>query len=66
MHYRTNTGFEVEAAATVTSRDFRSLRHLRDTAPAQFKRGVLFYTGEEVVDFDEQLPAVPIGLLSCP
>ena len=81
MHYRTSTGFEVDfvlenrqqeligievkAAATVTGKDFRGLRHLRDTTPAQFKRGVLLYTGEEVVQFDEQLTAVPIGFLSC-
>ncbi|TVQ28387.1 MAG: ATP-binding protein [Wenzhouxiangella sp.] len=82
MHYRTSAGFEVDfvlenrqhellgievkAAATVTGKDFRGLRHLRNTAPDQFKHGVLFYTGEEVVNFDEQLTAVPIGLLSCP
>jgi len=79
MHYRTSTGIEVDfvlenrqqellgievkAAATVTGKDFKGLRHLRDTAPAQFKRGVLLYTGEQVVNFDEQLTAVPIGLL---
>lgn len=38
--------------------------HLRATAPAQFKRGVLLYTGEQVVKFDEQLIAVPIGFLN--
>lgn len=79
MHYRTSTGIEVDfvlenrrqellgmevkAAATVTGKDFNGLRHLRDTAPAQFKRGVLLYTGEQVVNFDEQMTAVPVGLL---
>ena len=79
MHYRTNTGVEVDfvlenrrqellavevkAAATVTGKDFNGLRHLRDTTPAQFKGGVVLYTGEQVVRFDEQLTAVPIGLL---
>jgi len=79
MHYRTSTGVEadfvlenrrqellgveVKAAATVTGKDFNGLRHLRDTTPAQFKRGVLLYTGEQVVSFDEQMMAVPIGLL---
>ena len=79
MHYRTSTGIEVDfvlenrrqellgvevkAAATVVGKDFKGLRHLRETAPTQFKRGVLLYTGEQVVDFDEQLTAVPIALL---
>lgn len=79
MHYRTNTGVEVDfvlenrrnqllgvevkAAVTVTGKDFNGLRHLRDTTPAQFKRGVLLYTGEQVVRFDEQMSAVPIGFL---
>lgn len=79
MHYRTNTGMEVDfvlenrqqdllgievkASAMVSSKDFRGLRHLRDTAPAQFKRGVLLYTGEQVVHFDAQLSAVPIAIL---
>lgn len=79
MHYRTTTGVEVDcvlenrrnqligievkAAATVTSKDFNGLRHLRDTTPTQFKRGILLYTGEQTVNFDEQLVALPIGAL---
>jgi predicted AAA+ superfamily ATPase len=56
-------GIEVKAAATVLGKDFNGLRHLRETVPAQFKRGVVLYTGEQVVHFDEQLTAVPITLL---
>lgn len=79
MHYRTSTGMEedfvlenrrgeligveVKAAATVGGKDFKGLRHLRDTAPQQFRRGVVFYSGEQVVHFDEQLVAVPLALL---
>lgn len=79
MHYRTSTGVEVDfvlenragellgievkAAASITSKDFNGLRHLRATTPQQFKRGVLFYTGEQVVRFDESLVAVPLGML---
>ncbi|MBB3102302.1 ATP-binding protein [Azomonas macrocytogenes] len=79
MHYRTSTGVEVDfvlenrrnellgievkAAATVTSKDFNGLRHLRETAPRLFQRGILFHTGEQVVHFDEQLIAVPIAML---
>lgn len=79
MHYRTSTGVEVDfvlqnrrqelvgievkAAATVSPRDLNGLRHLRETTPKQFKRGILLYTGEQVVRFDEHLVAVPIGVL---
>lgn len=78
MHYRTSTGVEVDfvlenrrgelvgievkAAATISGKDFSGLRHLRETAPQQFRRGVVLYTGEQVVAFDEQLVAVPIAL----
>lgn len=79
MHYRTSTGMEVDfvlenrrkelvgievkAATTVISKDFNGLRHLRETTPGQFKRGLLLYTGEQVVPFDQQLLAVPMGVL---
>jgi predicted AAA+ superfamily ATPase len=78
MHYRTSTGVEVDfvlenrhgellgievkAAATISNKDFNGLRQLREVTPQQFKRGVVFYTGEKVVPFDEQLVAVPISL----
>ncbi|HIZ51741.1 MAG TPA: ATP-binding protein [Candidatus Pseudomonas excrementavium] len=79
MHYRTTTGMEVDfvlenrrgellgievkAATTVVTKDFNGLRHLRETIPKQFKRGILLYTGEQVVRFDEQLIAVPVSML---
>lgn len=82
MHYRTTSGVEVDfvlenrrgdlvgievkAAATISGKDFNGLRHLRETTPHQFKRGVVFYTGEQVVPFDEQLVAVPLGLFWSP
>lgn len=78
FHYRTSTGVEVDfvlenrqgelvgvevkAAATVIAKDFKGLRHLRETAPRQFRRGVVLYTGSQVVPFDEQLFAVPMSL----
>lgn len=79
MHYRTTTGMEVDfvlenrrsellgievkAATTVVAKDFNGLRHLRETTPTQFKRGILLYTGEQVVRFDEQLIAVPVSMI---
>jgi predicted AAA+ superfamily ATPase len=56
-------GVEVKSAATISSKDFSSLRQLREVTPQQFKRGVVFYFGDQVVSFDKQLIAVPISLL---
>lgn len=77
MHYRTTTGMEVDfvlenrhkelvgievkAAATITRKDLNGLRHLRETNPDNFLRGILLYTGEQTVQFDEQLMALPIA-----
>lgn len=55
-------GIEVKASTTLSSKDFNGLRHLRETTPRQFKRGIVFYTGEQVVPFDEKLLAVPLSL----
>lgn len=78
LHYRTSTGVEVDfvlenrrgqvlgievkAAKTLSPKSFSGLRHLRDTVPDQFLRGVVFYTGEEVVQFDAQLFALPLAM----
>lgn len=79
MHYRTTTGIEVDfvlenrkgdligievkAAATVVAKDFKGLRHLQETTPKQFKRGILFYTGDQVISFGNDMLAVPIAML---
>lgn len=54
-------GVEVKAAATVGPRDFRGLRHLRDKLGERFVAGVLLYTGENTVPFEDRLAAVPIS-----
>lgn len=54
-------GVEVKAAATVTSADFRGLRHLRDRLGARFRAGVVLHTGPETLPFGDRLTAVPIA-----
>lgn len=77
MHYRTTTGMEVDfvlenrrgeliglevkAAATISNSDFKGLRHLRETAPEEFRRGYLLYAGTQTIAFDDQLVALPLG-----
>lgn len=57
------SGVEVKAAATVTSKDFRGLKKLRETSGERFAAGVVMYDGEQVVGFGEKLYAVPIRAL---
>lgn len=77
-HYRTHTGqevdvilesknllvgIEVKAASTVTSDHFKGLKHLQEIAGKRFHRGIVLYTGEQVVGFGNQLWAVPVSAL---
>lgn len=52
---------EVKTAASISSGDFRGLRHLRDKLGARFKAGVVLYTGERTVPFEDRLAAVPLS-----
>ena len=56
-------GIEVKAAATVTERDFRGLRKLKEAAGKRFASGAVLYDGETSVGFGEGFHAVPIRLL---
>jgi predicted AAA+ superfamily ATPase len=56
-------GIEVKAGATVGKNDFRGLEMLSEAAAKKFIRGLILYTGTELVPFAENLHAVPIGNL---
>jgi predicted AAA+ superfamily ATPase len=56
-------GIEVKAAASVGPREMRGLRLLQETLGERFVRGVLLYTGQELVPFDTRLHAVPVSEL---
>ena len=56
-------GAEVKASASITQGDFSGLRELASAAGKDFVRGVVFYTGEQLMPFDEHLWAVPLGVL---
>ena len=56
-------GIEVKSAATVTGADFKGLRALADAAGPHFHRGIVLYSGTEVVPFGPRLHAVPIDAL---
>jgi predicted AAA+ superfamily ATPase len=79
FHYRTHTqrevdfvledargrlvGIEVKKSASVTSSDFKGLRHLADLTGKRFLRGILLYTGSTSVAFGANLFAVPVSAL---
>lgn len=79
FHFRTQTGQEVDAvledaagrivgveckaAATVTTDDFKGLRHLSDITGRHFVRGVVLYTGTRVIPFAANLHALPVSSL---
>lgn len=56
-------GVEVKLAQSVGAKDFKGLLELRDTFPEKFTKGVLLYTGDEVVPFGEKLWAIPLNTL---
>ncbi len=56
-------GVEVKASATVRAGDFNGLRALAGIAGDRFLRGILLYTGDEVVAFGRNLVAAPIHTL---
>lgn len=56
------TGIEVKASHAVGSKDFNGLRHLKETEPQFFQRGIVLYSGREVVPFGADLFAVPLSM----
>jgi len=56
-------GIEVKASATVTSKDFRGLRKLRQASGKRFTTGIVLYDGEMSASFGDGFYAVPIRAL---
>lgn len=56
-------GVEVKASATLGSQDARGLRELADTVGKNWLRGVVLYTGKEVVPFASNLHGIPMTAL---
>jgi predicted AAA+ superfamily ATPase len=53
-------GIEVKASATVDAKDFRGLRHLQEEQGEAFVRGIVLYSGREIVAFGSNLWAIPL------
>jgi len=79
-HYRTQTdievdfvledrvgglvGIEVKASASIDRSDFKGLRHLLESEPEKFRRGIVLYAGREFITFSDRLFAVPLTFWS--
>ncbi len=56
-------GLEVKASASVQPKDFKGLKHLAETVGEAFHRGIVLYTGMEVLPFGPRMWAVPVSAL---
>ena len=54
---------EVKLAAGVASHDIKGLASLRDALGDHFVRGVVVYTGQEVMPMGDRIFAVPVGMM---
>ncbi|HEY3281361.1 MAG TPA: ATP-binding protein [Armatimonadota bacterium] len=56
-------GVEVKSSATVSAADFKHLRALAEVCGTSFRRGVVLYTGDQVLPFGPNLLALPFSAL---
>jgi predicted AAA+ superfamily ATPase len=56
-------GVEVKLGESLSGGDFSNMRILRETLGGRFKKGIVLYTGSELVPFMEDMWAVPINYL---
>ena len=56
-------GVEVKASSTLSGSDVRGLQVLAGVAGKRWVRGVVLYTGTEIIPFAGNLHGLPLGLL---
>jgi predicted AAA+ superfamily ATPase len=56
-------GIEIKASDTVTVRDSNGLRELQETLDAKFIRGIILYTGSQIIPINAKIMALPISIL---
>jgi len=54
---------EVKASAKVSATDFKHIKMFADETNRKFVRGIVFYTGKEIIPFAKNLFALPVHLL---
>lgn len=79
FHFRTQTGQEVDivlesaagkivgietkASRTVNANDFKGLHTMSESLGGRFRRGIVLYTGSEVIPFGKSMHALPVSAL---
>jgi uncharacterized protein len=56
-------GVEVKASSTITARDFRGLKFLKERLGERFANGVVLHTANEALTFGDRLAALPLSAL---
>ncbi|WP_300598602.1 ATP-binding protein [Niabella sp.] len=56
-------GVEIKSKASVNAADFNGLKKLAALAGKKFQKGIILYTGDQVVGFGDMFKAVPVGNL---
>lgn len=56
-------GVEVKASSTITMNDFKNLKILSEIAGKKFHRGIILYTGQDIIPFGGDHFAVPLQAL---
>jgi len=56
-------GIECKASATIKADTFKGLKALKELAGKKFHRGIVLYTGSNVLGFGEDMQAVPVSAL---
>lgn len=56
-------GIQVKKTASLSSSEFKGLRHLATQTGNRFLRGIILYTGTAAVSFERQLHALPVNCL---
>jgi predicted AAA+ superfamily ATPase len=56
-------GIEVKSSSSVSPSDFKGLKVLHEIAGKKFIRGIVLYTGDKKVTFENNMHALPIGSL---
>ena len=56
-------GIEVKARSSVTPDDFVGLKVLKEQVGADFKRGIVLYTGNDIIPFGDDMVAMPLDSL---
>ena len=54
---------EVKLDSSLTEKDFKNIEACKNIIGSKFKKGIVLYTGEELVPFGEKLWAVPVNYL---